>query len=114
MVAVQIATHKCMFAARIERNPDRITRQQSPEYLVYPGPRSSPYEMDRVRSDPGWNFMFCFYVRVLVLGANCEFAQFINCAAQFVNSQFAQQFINCCANCESYYARSVYELRNES
>ena len=49
----------------------------------------------------------------VLLGAICEFAQFINCAAQFVNSQFAQKSINCCANCESYYARSVYKLRNE-
>ena len=35
---------------------------------------------------------------MLLFSANCEFALFINCAAQFVNSQFAQQFINCCAN----------------
>ena len=62
-----------------------------------------------------------FEACVYLLGVNCEFAQFINCAAQFincaaqfVNSQFAQQFINWCANCESYYARSVYKLRNES
>ena len=32
-----------------------------------------------------------------MLGANCEFAQFINCAARFVNSHIAQQFVNCCA-----------------
>ena len=55
-----------------------------------------------------------FEACVYLLGVNCDFAQFINCAAQFVNSQFAQQFINWCANCESYYARSVYKLRNES
>ena len=55
-----------------------------------------------------------FEACVYLLGANCELAQFISCAAQFVNSQFAQQFINWCANCESYYARSVYKLRNES
>ena len=48
-----------------------------------------------------------------MLGANCEFAQFINCAAHYVNPRSAQQFINCCANCESYYARSVYKLRKK-
>ena len=43
-----------------------------------------------------------------MLGANCEFAQFINCAAHYVNPCIAQQFINCCANCQSYYAWSIY------
>jgi len=29
-----------------------------------------------------------------MLGANCEFVQFINCAVCFVDSHIAQQFIN--------------------
>ena len=45
-----------------------------------------------------------------MLGAICEFAQFINCAAHFVNSENAQQFINCAgvalpygkARCDTY------------
>ena len=36
-----------------------------------------------------------------LLGANCEFAQFINCAAHYMNPHSAQQCINRCANCES-------------
>jgi len=34
---------------------------------------------------------------MILLGVNCEFPQFINCAVHFMDSQIAQQFINCCA-----------------
>ena len=50
---------------------------------------------------------------VFMLGANCEFAQFIYCAAHYVNPRIAQQFINCCASCQSYYAWSIYKLRTK-
>ena len=47
------------------------------------------------------NFYFILFFRktfarllaILMLGANCEFAQFINCAAHYVNPRIAQQFI---------------------
>ena len=63
---------------------------------------------------PGPTSLRGFTVLIMILlGAIYQFAQFINCAAHYVNPRIAQQFINCYANCESYYARSIYKLRTQ-